>query len=378
MNNIECLFDGINPKCNKKNSSYKIDKIIIDSKIFSSKSLFLVIEHFKWLINLNLKRKVKILINSEIVGDDATLIIFETIIYYMLKEYNFDIEYYFNVRKNVIGYELYKLSNLYKFDNKKINKQEFIKNFENNFEINMTHFKKICINSLENKSNEFLSNLYTDVCDFLKYNSIKKEYYEMVGEAISEILSNVMEHSDADSILEIKIGKGYKFGKECKFLNVTIVSYTKVKFGEKLKEYLFENDNGYNTSNKIVKDAYNIQKSKFNNNYTIDNFVMVSSFQKKVTTRKDSNGTGGTGLTVLIDTLLNSTLDDYCYILNGNSVLFFKKPYLQLNEDGTIGFNEKNDYIHEIPDEKIFKNSENCFNGTIHNLSLILEGEEYE
>lgn len=378
MNNIEFLLEGIEAKCNKQNTSYKIDKIIIEGKFFNSKSLFIIMEHFKWLIDLKIKRKVKILINCDVIGDDASLIILETLIYYMIKNYDTNVEYTFNVRRNSIGYELYKLSNLYEFDNKKIDKIKFLKNFENKFILNMHHFKKICFNTLENREGEYLSNLYTDICEFLKNNLIKKDYYEMVGETISEILSNVMSHSDADSILEIKTGKGYRFGKECKFLNITIISYTKVRFGEKLKDYL-KNPEGYNESNKIVDIAYNIQKEKFNNNdYTLDNFVMISSFQRKVTTRKDSFGTGGTGLTTLIDTLLNSTLDDYCYILNGNSTLYFRKPYLRLNADGSIGFNDSNDYINEIPSDKIFNNSKNCFNGTVHHFSLILEGEDYE
>ena len=62
--------------------------------------------------------------------------------------------------------------------------------------------------------------------------------------------------------------------------------------------------------------------------------------------------------------------------MNGNTAIFLKKPYLRLNIDGTIGFNEKNDYFENLPSSQIVHNEKRCFNGTIHNLSFILEGGE--
>lgn len=378
MKNIEYLFDNILPMNHKRNKDLSKDKIIIDKKVFNSNCIFHIIEHFNWKLKYNNKARVKIEINSSIIGDDATLIVFESLVYYLIKNYNFDIQYTFNVNKNLVGYELYKMSNLFKYDNRKIQKSNFINNYETKFDISMHHFRKICINNKINSIGTYLSLLTDDICNFLKTNDIKQEYYEVLGETIIEIIGNCMEHSDSDSILDIKVTKSFKDKKECKFLNVTIVSFTKEKFGGKLKKYLLNGEDGYNTSNEIVKLAYDVQRKKFNNDYNLENFLMVSSFQKNVTTRKDSEGSGGKGLTIFIETLIDSSLADYCYVMNGNTVIFLKKPYLRLNDDGTIGFNEKNNYIESLPNPQIVLNKEKCFNGTIHNLSFILGGENNE
>ena len=242
----------------------------------------------------------------------------------------------------------------------------------------MHHYKKVCINSKENKKSEYLSLLYDDICNFLKNNYINQNYYEALGETIAEIVGNCLEHSDTDTILDIKITRSYKDNNECKFVNVTVISFTKEKFGEKLKQFIFNEEKGFNSSNEIVKEAYNIQCKKFNNNYSIDNFLMVSAFQKNVTTRKNSEGSGGKGLTRFIETLIDLSIDDFCYVMNGNTIIFLKKPFLKLNEDGTIGFNTENNYIENLPNSQTVVNSNKCFNGTIHNLSFILEGGQNE
>lgn len=378
MKNIECLFEGIPPINHKKNKDINKDKLIINKKMFSSESIFKIIEHFNWKIMHNNNVRVKIEVQCSIIGDDATLIVFESMLYYLIKNYNFDIQYTFKVNKNLVGYELYKLSNLIKYDNKKIDKLDFIQNYEKNFDISMHHYKKVCINSKENKKSEYLSLLYDDICNFLKNNYINQNYYEALGETIAEIVGNCLEHSDTDTILDIKITRSYKDNNECKFVNVTVISFTKEKFGEKLKQFIFNEEKGFNSSNEIVKEAYNIQCKKFNNNYSIDNFLMVSAFQKNVTTRKNSEGSGGKGLTRFIETLIDLSIDDFCYVMNGNTIIFLKKPFLKLNEDGTIGFNTENNYIENLPNSQTVVNSNKCFNGTIHNLSFILEGGQNE
>lgn len=378
MKNIECLFEGIPPINHKKNKDINKDKLIINKKMFSSESIFKIIEHFNWKIMHNNNVRVKIEVQCSIIGDDATLIVFESMLYYLIKNYNFDIQYTFKVNKNLVGYELYKLSNLIKYDNKKIDKLDFIQNYEKNFDISMHHYKKVCINSKENKKSEYLSLLYDDICNFLKNNYINQNYYEALGETIAEIVGNCLEHSDTDTILDIKITRSYKDNNECKFVNVTVISFTKEKFSEKLKQFIFNEEKGFNSSNEIVKKAYNIQCKKFNNNYSIDNFLMVSAFQKNVTTRKNSEGSGGKGLTRFIETLIDLSIDDFCYVMNGNTIIFLKKPFLKLNEDGTIGFNTENNYIENLPNSQTVVNSNKCFNGTIHNLSFILEGGQNE
>ncbi|MDD3187028.1 MAG: hypothetical protein PHD02_00960 [Bacilli bacterium] len=378
MDSLSLIFKDIKPISHKKNKSIKKDKLVFNDNFLKAKAIFEIIEHFNFMLDKGIRRPVKIDITCKMVGDDATLIVFESILYYMMKKYDFDIKYQIIINGNNLLKKMYKLGNLYEFDNKTIIKDKFISNYENKLQTNLKRYKKICENTIENLEGTFQSILLDDVCNFLKHGGINSKYSEILGETIVEIIGNGLEHSDNDLILDIKICEDETRDDDIKFLNVTVISFTKIKFGSDLKNYLSNENENYNKSNEIVRIAYNKHKDNFTENYNIDNFVMISSFQENVTTRKNSEGTGGRGLTLLINTLIESSIADYCYILSGNSVLNLEKKYLELTEDNLIGFNKGNDYLNEIPDLSIVKNNKNCFNGTIHNLSFILEGEHYE
>ncbi len=378
MKNLQYMFDGIPAINHKKNKDINKEKLIISKKVFTFECVMYIIEHFNWKIKYNSNSRVKIEIECPIIGDDATLIVFESVIYFLIRDYNFDIQYIFKTNRNLVGYGLYEMSNLFIFDGKKIDKQEFMENYEKVFDISRNHYKKLCINNDINTKGPFLSLLTDDICNFLKNNGIEQDYYETMGETIIEIVGNCLEHSDADLLLDIKITQGYKENKLRKFLNVTTFSCTKGKFGQDLKKFLFSEEEGYNTSNEIVKRAYDIQKDKFSDKYSLENFIMVSSFQKNVSTRKNSEGSGGKGLTFFLETLIDLSIADFCYAQNGNTVIFLRKPYLHLNDDGTIGFNESKNYVSDLPDSKIVSNLKKCLNCTIYNLSFILGGKENE
>ena len=71
--------------------------------------------------------KFKIIIESEFINDEPTLMLFEAIIYYMISKYYLNLSYRFEIRMNVIGYELFKNSLLYKYNNKNIDRESYIK-----------------------------------------------------------------------------------------------------------------------------------------------------------------------------------------------------------------------------------------------------------
>lgn len=378
MKNIEYIFDTLEPVNHKNNRDFGKDKLILNSNTFSSRSIYKIIEHLKWMIVSGSNRKIIIKINCRNIGDDATLIMLETVIYYVIKNYNFDIQYEFipfTSRKDSTEAKMYAMNGLAEFDSKKINKKLFIEKYEKNLFIELNHFRKICINTEENRRNNYLSFIYSDICYFLKNKYIDKEYYDTLGEAIVEIINNCFEHSDGDLLLDIKIIEGQG---NIKLLNVTTICFTKKRIGEALKNYLLNEEKGYNNSNEIVKKAYTTHNRCFDRNYNIDNFLMVSCFQKSVTSRKNTEGSGGTGLTILVETLINSSIADYCYVLSGRNVIFLKKPYLSLSDEGLIGFNLENDYISIKPDAKIVASTPKELNCTIHNLSFILKGGSNE
>lgn len=119
--------------------------------------------------------------------------------------------------------------------------------------------------------------------------------------------------------------------------------------------------------------AFKNHKKFFNENYNINSFAMVSAFQKYVTTRKMSGNSGGTGLTTLINALIEKSTLNFCYAISGNTNLLFKKDFLNINEDGLIGFNKENNYIEMIPDKKVVSINNYDMNANIYNLQFILK-----
>jgi len=60
----------------------------------------------------------------------------------------------------------------------------------------------------------------------------------------------------------------------------------------------------YSDKNRIVLEALKNHEKFFNKEYNIDNFCVISAFQKYVTTRKNTKNCG-TGLTTLIKALID-------------------------------------------------------------------------
>lgn len=373
MRNIQNLFDEIEPFNHKSSGNYLKQKIRIKDRQFSSKSIFKILEHIKWMKINNLKNcKLKIVVESLIISDEATLMVFETIIYYVIKYEKIKISYMFNVNKNLIGYEMFKLSNLSIFNNLPIREEKYTKLYEVKFYLYQNHFRKLCENNPGNLDNNYLSITMSEISTFLYSFSIDDNYISDLSEVITEIVGNTIEHSDSDCLLDIKILENKK--GRYKFLNVTTLSLGNIFIGTKLKDYINNPDkSGYNTSNEIVIEAYNKHKDKFNGEYDIDSFSTISAFQKYVTTRSNSEGTGGSGLTTLIKALIEKSDGNYCYMLSGKDIIFFADPYLELTIDGLIGFNNQNDYINEIPDVKAVTKSKYRFNATIYNLAFFLK-----
>lgn len=100
---------------------------------------------------------------------------------------------------------------------------------------------------------------------------------------------------------------------------------------------------------------------------------MITAFQNHVTTRDIKSGSGGTGLTRLIQNIIGKSKDDYSYTLSGRNILFFKDKYLNISKDKFIGFNEENDYFNSMPDLDVVNKSALYIPGTVHNLLLIKE-----
>lgn len=368
MDKQELLFKDVKPKNHSINSPYIDNKIRIKEQDFNIKSIYKIIEHINWL-NENIKNaSVKILIDSKFFVDEVVILIFESILYHTMKHFNINIKYRFDLEKNTYGYYFYMNSLLYKYNNVTINKDKYIYDYEKECTIYGNHYRKRCNNLADEKN---LSITMDEISSFFKNLSLESDYSDDLSEVIIEIIGNAVEHSGSSCICNINVLKQDN-GK--KAIDLAIIDYSKIFLGTGIEEYLNSTDkNSYNERNKIVLDAYNIHKDLFSDQYKLCDFAMISAFQKNVSSRKPSIATGGTGLTTLIKALINKSINNYCYVSSGETILFFKKNFLELTDDGLIGFNRENDYLNKIPDANIVKRNYYNINVNAYNLQFIFK-----
>ena len=368
MDKQELLFEDVIPKNHSIGSYYIDNKIRIKDKYFNIKSIFKIIEHINWLKENTSNANVKILIESECISDEVIVLVFESVIYHSLKYFNINIKYRFELLRNTLGYYFYLNSLLNKYNNMSIDKEKYIKDYENDCIIYGNHFRKRCSKN-DDKNN--LSITMDEISSFFKNLLLEEDYSDELSEVIIEIIGNAVEHSGSTCISNINVLKR-KNGD--KVIDIAIVDYSKVFLGTGIEQYIECSDkDAYNERNKIVLEAYDMHKEHFSEEYKLCDFSLISAFQKNVSSRKFSSATGGTGLTTLIKALINKSIANYCYVSSGETILFFKKDFLELTEDGLIGFNEKNDYMQEIPNSDILQR--NKYNKYInaYNLQFIFK-----
>jgi len=372
MLQIEKLFKKIGSTNHSISSSYVNNKIRIKDNYFSIKSIYKIAQHFKWMKENMSICETKIIIDSEYIADQAILILMESIIYFVINEWNFKVIYRFSIKENVLGYQIFKKSILFKYNNKKIIIDDYNKEYNKKTSINGDHFRKVCENNEENIKGNFISITMDEVDTFLKCFEFDDEYRNELAEVIVEIVDNALKHSNGDCILNLNVLKNdyHKY----KYVDVAVVVVDDIFIGKEIVEYIKKKDKSeYSEKNKIVLEAYENHKKFFGEKYNINSFAMISAFQKYVTTRKLSKNTGGTGLTTLINALIEKSTLNVCYAISGDTNLIFKKEFLNLNNEGLIGFNENNNYKEMIPDEKVVSINQYDMNVNIYNLQFILK-----
>ena len=316
--------------------------------------------------------ETKIIIDSDFIVDQAILTLMESIIYFVINEWKFKVTYRFSIKENVLGYQIFKKSILFKYNNKKIIIDDYNKEYNKKTAINVDHFRKVCENNEENRKGNFISITMDEVDTFLKCFEFDDEYRNELAEVIVEIVDNALKHSNGDCILNLNVLKNdyHKY----KYVDVAVVVIDDIFIGKEIVEYIKKEDKSeYSEKNKIVLEAYENHKKFFGEKYNINSFAMISAFQKYVTTRKLSKNTGGTGLTTLINALIEKSTINFCYAISGNTNLIFKKEFLNLNDEGLVGFNEKNNYKEMIPDQKVVSINQYDMNVNIYNLQFILK-----
>lgn len=372
MLQLEKLFDKVVSTNHSISSSYINNKIRIKDNYFSIKSIYKIAQHFKWMKENMSICETKIIIDSDFIADQAILTLMESIIYFVINEWKFKVTYRFSIKENVLGYQIFKKSILFKYNNKKIIIDDYNKEYNKKTAINVDHFRKVCENNEENRKGNFISITMDEVDTFLKCFEFDDEYRNELAEVIVEIVDNALKHSNGDCILNLNVLKNdyHKY----KYVDVAVVVIDDIFIGKEIVEYIKKEDKSeYSEKNRIVLEAYENHKKFFGEKYNINSFAMISAFQKYVTTRKLSKNTGGTGLTTLINALIEKSTLNFCYAISGNTNLIFKKEFLNLNDEGLVGFNEKNNYKEMIPDQKVVSINQYDMNVNIYNLQFILK-----
>lgn len=376
----------IKVKTNKKNQKYfeyrhaKANFQIID---FTNLLAFLssvskgILKNFPIIINLE----------KSMFADKLTFIILECILYYYINDIKCsNIILKLNNKTEIItkGLELSPLNLLCNTTMYIVDRyQQFNKKF--NLDLEKLHFRKIILKEKDSYENPVTSLLMQDIESYLKINQVSKKYTDTIPGVISELVDNVIEHSDSDCLIDIDITpsnfkkfdpKTKRYSQENFYgLNVVILNISETLIGQKLKQKISGYTNDVLPRYKNVKNAYNNLKDIFDDNYNEDDFFVIASFQDRISGRMDSSFTGGKGLTELLKSLQeNVDTDTYnCYMLSGNKVLWFKKEFLSYNSEGWIGFNIQNDFYNCKPDPDTFVKIPFYFPGTAYNLNFVVK-----
>lgn len=380
MKNINIIYNYIDETpINKRNEYIKIH---ITDKIIKSNTLYYIASRFKHLLKFKfLKYKIILKFDNFDFGDKITYLILDALIYDLYSRTNFELYLDINnVQKqgvHNIGFTSTAIYNTGLKTGWYLDKKIFLEEYRKS-RINKNTFRKL-LTSEELKNPFAQSIIFTDVANVLNLYLNDEEWTDAISEVVSELVCNVSSHTEGDCLLDINFNDEIENeiaenSKRHTLINIGVINFSENKLFDKIK-YNIKN-NIYSANDLLYKkvyDAYRIHESFFNERYDEDHFFMITAFQNHVTTRDIKSGSGGTGLTRLIQNIIGKSKDDYSYTLSGRNILFFKDKYLNISKDKFIGFNEENDYFNSMPDLDVVNKSALYIPGTVHNLLLIKE-----
>jgi hypothetical protein len=379
MENINLLFEHIIEKKFIKIRD-KTAKIYIKTtgEEFNSRSLVEIAEKLKYLL-LNYRffpLKVEVNLGEVVFTDKPTYLVLDALLYYVLKKSAFKIRVVIEadanrVMHNGLGLTAFiRHSDIYGV----IDKKGFLNAYKKKLHIDYRYFRAF-MNRQEMESVSAVSFLMSDVASFLKPFSKDCDSIDLISEIVAELVDNVKCHSDGDCIIDIDIVELVKSSNSQDYLcvNVTIFNLSHYKLGDRVKENILKEL--YPKDDPLYSQVYlafDNHKKFFDSNYEIDDFFNITTFQKHVSSRTLTSGTGGTGLTNLIEQIIGNSEEQYTYVISGTNVIFFKQDCLSVTEDGFVGFNLEGDFINKRPDSKVLDQSFFYFPGTLYHLSFVL------
>lgn len=298
-------------------------------------------------------------------SDKLTYVTLECILYELMVSYGHDIKISFHPQLGIDVEGINSSPLLLLSSTKRKKRMEFINKFE--LDIYKNHFRRIVCREnigILDDLNYFLNNMF----------DIDNESRENVCEVISELISNSTEHGAGECLIDIDVTNLYnKVDSVGDFygINIVVLNLSEVLLGTQIKSRI-EGEDFKTDRYKNIKNAYIYHKQFFDELYLEEDFYNICSFQNKISGRSEEELTGGTGLTMLIESLEQKSDNNMCYVLSGKRIICFEQKYLKYNNDW-IGFNEANNFLTDIPNTDIFENCGIYFPGTAYNLHFIME-----
>lgn len=239
------------------------------------------------------------------------------------------------------------------------------------------HYRKILKNNADDTA---VSLMVTEIKTFLYRFHAREAFDRQLALMIGELVDNAFGHVQTECLVDIDISDcDFEYlhdesGRKYYSVNLCIVNLGEKCIYDDIKDKIIHK--GYLNSARYdeVTNAYHNHSKFFNHAYNDKKFFLVSSFQDMISGRPNETTTGGTGLPEMVKNLEEHASDDYCYVLSGNEILFFRKNYLNYTDQGWIGFNKENDFINQKPENEIMVKSETYVPGTGYNFMLAFEG----
>lgn len=219
---LENFFKYIDEKEVKKNGNFYKIKIKGDS--LGGQAMNDLAMSVKYIIYHEINEKIRIEIEAKIISDLATIVVFEYIIYLLLKYSNCSV--YIRFRPSILKYTQSFIdgSIVGDFINSNqsfiLKRKDYIHNFESEAPYtNLHRYRKLIKNDKD--VNKKINKVSTDAYNFLQNQLNDEAYIEDCVEVIGELCSNATEHTKEDCILTIECGYGLneKKTKEKYFIN---------------------------------------------------------------------------------------------------------------------------------------------------------------
>ena len=210
---------------------------------------------------------------------------------------------------------------------------------------------------------------------------IKKKSSEKISEICAELIGNTFEHAKSDCLIDIdltdnhsKKEEGVIVEGEFKGVNIAILNFSDKLLFEDIK-YKLHNEELVEVKYKKIMEAYKKHVDFFCDNYPEDFFYYLAATQLGISGRKKIQDAGGTGLYVLLKSLIKDSDLSNCYVLSGKHIVIFNEDYLFENEEKWMCYNEERNFIDFPPSNEVVGKCPIFFPGTAYNLNFVIEVE---